>query len=293
MKLSFLPLIALSLVCGVAAAQNATSTPPSQQGDGSGPGSGGAGRGGFGGMRMGMMPGSGFIGTVTEVAADHYKVKTESGEVYTVHFSVNTRFVKQPAGARGDGPRRRAGSSMGTGSAGGTESDAGGGTGPAAIEGGTTSAGRTGGRAYTPPEPIKPTDIKVGDAVGAMGEVDASAKSVGAVVIMQLNPERAQQMEKMQASYGKTWLMGKVSAIDGVKVTVAGAMDNQPIAFVADENTSFRKRREPITLADIQIGDTVRAEGALKNGVFTAATVSVMGMPPAGTRNLPPGPPPQ
>ena len=79
------------------------------------------------------------------------------------------------------------------------------------------------GRGGNPPQQIKATDIKVGDAIGAMGEVDATAKSMGATVIVQFDPERAKQMEEMRASYGKTWIMGKVTAIDGVKVTVMGA----------------------------------------------------------------------
>jgi hypothetical protein len=138
-----------------------------------------------------------------------------------------------------------------------------------------------------PPQPIKATDIKVGDAIGAMGEVDAAAKQVGAVVIVQMDPERAKQMMEMQANYGKTWIQGKVTAIDGVKVTVMGVADNAPHPFVADENTTFRKRRDPITLADIQVGDMVRAEGALKDGTFTATSVSVMVMPQGGGPNVP------
>jgi hypothetical protein len=89
-------------------------------------------------------------------------------------------------------------------------------------------------------------------------------------------------MREMQANYGKTWIMGKVTAIDGVKVTLMGAIDNAAHSFVADENTTFRKRRDPITLGDIQVGDTVRVEGALKDGTFLATTVSAMGAPPAG-----------
>ena len=42
------------------------------------------------------------MGTVTQVAADHYTIKIDSGETYTVHFSANTRIVKQTA----QGPRR-------------------------------------------------------------------------------------------------------------------------------------------------------------------------------------------
>jgi hypothetical protein len=128
-----------------------------------------------------------------------------------------------------------------------------------------------------------------------MGEVDANAKSVGAVAIVQLDPERAKQMREMQANYGKTWIMGKVTAIDGVKVTLMGALDEKAHSFVADENTTFRKRRDPITLADIQVGDTVRAEGAIKEGLFLATSVNAMsppqGGPPTGAPGAPAAPP--
>jgi hypothetical protein len=60
-------------------------------------------------------------------------------------------------------------------------------------------------------------------------------------------------------------------------------VDNAAHAFVADEDTTFRKRREPITLADVHAGDTVRVEGAVKDGIFIAASVAVMVMPQGGT----------
>jgi hypothetical protein len=206
---------------------------------------------------MGM--GGGLMGTVTEAAADHYTIKTDAGETYTVHFSVNTRMMKQGAGARDRGERGQ------TGQAG--QARQGG-------EGGERGQGAGDGN---PPQPIKPTDIKVGDAIAAMGEIDAPAKSVGATAILQIDPERAKQMREMQANYGKTWLMGKVTAIDGVKVTLMGGIDKATHTFVADENTTFRKRRDPITLADIQVGDTVRVEGAMKDGTFLATMVNAMG----------------
>ena len=211
--------------------------------------------------------GRGLMGTVTEVAADHYTVKTETGETYIVHFSANTRILKQPARPRGEG-------------AGGSERGSG------------TGGERGSGGGGNPPTPIKSTDIKVGDAIAAMGEVDATAKSVGATMVMQIDPERAKQIREMQANYGKTWLMGKVTAIDGVKVTLMGAVDNTQHAFIADENTTFRKRRDPITLADIQVGVTVRAEGAIKDGAFVATAVSAMGPPPGGGPGGPPNAPP-
>jgi hypothetical protein len=193
-----------------------------------------------------MGPGRGLQGTVTEVAADHYTIKTDSGDIYRVNFSVNTRIMKQP------GQRPLPGQAAHRG------------TGPMAQ-----------------PVQIKPEEIKAGDPVGVIGQVDPSTKSVGAIVVVLIDPERAKLMQEMRANFGKTWIQGKVTAISGTSVTLLGSLDNTSRTFVADESTSFRKRREPITLADIQVGDMMRVEGALKDGNFVAAKVNVMGMPPA------------
>ncbi|MDR3451870.1 MAG: DUF5666 domain-containing protein [Rhodoferax sp.] len=240
MRFRTLAALLLTLSVGVAIAQDASS----------------AGRSG-GGPRGGMWSeGRGTVGTVTAIAADHFTIKTELGETYTIHFSVNTRIVKQVPG-RGRGPRQ--------------------------AEGGER----------TPPVAIKATDIQVGDAIAAGGEVDAAAKSVGAVMIMLIDPESARQMRAMEANYGKTWLMGRVTAVNELRVTLEGGPDKAAHTFVADENTTFRKRREPITLADIQVGDRLRVEGAVKDGTFVATTVSVMGLPPGGEHGPGNGPPPQ
>jgi hypothetical protein len=286
MKLRLLPaMFAILALTAAAVAQDPGSAPPPGQNSNqnSGPGNGGYGqRGGRGGMGGGMM-GRGLMGTVTEVAADHYTIKTEMGDVYTIHFSANTRITKQPAGMRGPG---------GGGGGGGQGTGGGGyGRGPGGNGGGGN-----------PPVEIKATDIKVGDAIAAAGDIDATAKSVGATRIVQLDPDTAKRMQEMAANFGKTWLQGKVTAINGTTITLTGALDNAPHTVVADENTTFRRRRDPITLADIQVGDTVRVEGALKDGVFTATAVNMMGgTPPSGPSGPPsgapsgpaPGPPPQ
>ncbi len=215
------------------------------------PGGSGFDRGQGGGRGFGMMGGRGVVGTVTEVAADHYIVKTETGDLYTIHFSANTRIMRQPAQRQDQGGQR------------------------------------------TPPQALKATDIKVGDAVAANGDVDPAAKSVGAVFVVQIDPERAKQMREMQANFGKTWLMGKVISVHDVKITLQSPVDNTPHTFVADENTSFRRRREMITLADVQTGDNLRVEGAVKEGVFLASTVSVMAPPASGGPAQRQGPPPQ
>jgi len=209
------------------------------------------------GRRMwggGGMMGRGVMGSVTEITPDHFTVKTESGDLYTIHYSVNTRIMRGSGGFR---------------------------------------LSQSGNDApFTPPVAIKPTEIKIGDAIAASGEMDPAAKSVGAVVIFQVDPETARRMREMQANYGKTWLMGRVSAINDANVTIQGGPDNATHTFTADENTTFRKRRDPITLADIQPGDTLRVEGALKNNTFVATTVSVMGPRPErpDRPNSPPSP---
>jgi hypothetical protein len=184
-----------------------------------------------------LLRGRGTAGIVEQIAPDHFEVKTASGDFHTVYYSVNTRFMKD-----GGGGRRR---------------------------------GRT--AETVPPQPIKASDIRVGDAIAAAGEVDGSGKSVGAVIIFQIDPERAKELRAMESSYGKTWLAGKVVAVNDVRVTLRGGPGNATHSFVADENTAFRRRSEPITLREIRVGDLVRAEGAVKNGMFLATVVAVMG----------------
>ena len=218
----------------------------------------------------------GLWGTVTAASADQYTIKTDAGDVYTVHFTSDTRIVKMPAFQRREGGQGNGGQGNGGG------------------QGGWQGRGMGG----NPPQQLKPTDIKVGDAIQVRGQVDETAKSVPATFIVQLDPERVTQIREMNANFGKTWLMGRVTAINETKVTLTGSLDNAAHTFVADENTTFRKRRDPITLADIQVGDMVRVEGAVKDGVFTAATVNSMGgPPPPGSAAVPrnpasPGPPP-
>jgi hypothetical protein len=267
MKFRYLPVfaVALSLAASLGA-QDAGSAAPAAQSNGSGQGGGNGQRGGRGGGFGGGMMGRGLMGTVTEAAADHYLMKTETGDVYTVTLGSSTRIVKQAAGMRGQGGGVAGGQGGGQGMGGGM------------------------GRG-NPPQEIKAGDIKVGDMITVMGDTDATAKKVDARTVALVDPQRAQQMKEMEANFGKTWVMGKVTAIDGTKITLTGTVDNAAHTAIADENTTFRKGRDPVTLADIQVGDTVRVDGALKDGVFAATTVSVGGMggaTPSVPRNAPP-----
>jgi hypothetical protein len=233
------------------AAQDA---PPMQRpapgyGGGQGP------RGGRGGWGSGAL-----MGTVSTVAGDHFILKTEDGQTFTIHFSANTRFLRQTARPQ------------------------------------TGDNGRI-GPGGTPPLAIKAGEIKVGDTISAIGETDAASKSVGAVAILQMSPEAVKQARELRESFGKTWLAGQVTAINGVTITLDSPVDHAAHTFTADENTSFRQRRDPITLGDLQIGAMVRVEGAVRDGSFVATTVSVrevsQGAPPMLPRSAPPAIPPR
>ena len=249
MRLRLIGLVTAALVAGMAVAQDEPAAPPGAANGSQGQRAGqGRGRGWGGGA---WMNGRGVVGTVSEVAADHYTIKTSMGETYSVHFSANSRILMQT-------PQR---------------------SGPTTMR--------------VPPQEIKATDIHVGDVIMAMGEVDGNAKAVGALSVIKVDPARAREMREMQANFGKTWLMGRVKTVNETKVTLESPVDNAEHTFVADENTSFRRRREPVTLADIQVGANVRVEGAVKEGVFVATSVGLMGPPASGGPAPPDGPPPQ
>src|ERR1035441_9797178 len=115
MNIRHLSAILFAVAFTVAAGAQGSAPPASQNGgqnSTSGPGGHGQ-RGGHGGGMgggAGMMMGRGLMGTVTEVAADHYTIKTDTGDVYTVHFTADTHIFKQVAGTmRGPGQGAGAG----------------------------------------------------------------------------------------------------------------------------------------------------------------------------------------
>jgi hypothetical protein len=128
-------------------------------------------------------------------------------------------------------------------------------------------------------QPITAADVHIGDMLMAGGVVDAKAKTVGAVFVVDID---ANQVRQARADFGKTWVMGKVTAIHELKITIERANDKQVQTLAVDENTSFRKRREDVTLADVKVGDFISAQGALHADTFLATTLRVM-TPAAGT----------
>lgn len=146
-------------------------------------------------------------------------------------------------------------------------------------------------------QPLKAADIHIGDGIGAMGEMDQPNKTVHATMVMVVD---AEQIKKARENLGKTYIAGKVTAIDELKLTILRA-DGVLQVIAVDEDTSFRKggrgmqqafgglgagaapaapaagaaAGESITLADIKVGDNVAGPGALKGGVFVPTMLGV------------------
>jgi hypothetical protein len=236
-----------------------------------------------GGPPMAMGAGRMVRGTVTAVAGDKVTLKTDSGDLYTVSLTPNTRVIK----------------------------------------------GREQGKA---------SDVKVGDGIGAMGEIDQPTKTVHALFVSVMD---AGDMQKLKDTLGKTWIAGKVTAIDDVKLTILRS-DKVTQVIQVDEDTSFKRGMrgvgagagmgmgmggggyrggagrsggaaappaentggESITLADVKVGDEVAGQGSLKNGGFVPTLLGVVdpsqrrrrpgadGAAPAAAGSGPAAPPP-
>jgi hypothetical protein len=143
----------------------------------------------------------------------------------------------------------------------------------------------------------KVTDLKVGDGV-----------TLHAAMLFATD---AEQVKALKENLGKTYISGKVTAIDLTNATITVERPDKVVQTIGlDETTSFKRGGRPggppaagdasgttqpatapaasapaastesITLADIKIGDNVRGIGAVKSGVFVPAELTVM--PPGG-----------
>lgn len=75
---------------------------------------------------------------------------------------------------------------------------------------------------------------------------------------------------------GQDYIFGEVKAIDAPKLTILRP-DNVTQTVELNEETSLRKGRDSVTMADIQVGDHVFVRGATANNVFQPKSVNVIG----------------
>ena len=75
---------------------------------------------------------------------------------------------------------------------------------------------------------------------------------------------------------GQDYVFGEVKAIDAPKLTILRP-DNVTQTVELNEETSLRKGRDSITMADIQAGDHIMVRGGMVNNVFQPKSVMVIG----------------
>ncbi len=127
-------------------------------------------------------------------------------------------------------------------------------------------------------EPAKVSDFKVGDMVMVRGEENAdhtvTAKIISGRTGGASGPGGRAGMAPM-GTLGKDYVAGEVKAINAPKITVLRT-DNVTQVIELNEETSLRKGRDSITMADIQVGDHLMARGKLESDVFVPKGVQVM-----------------
>jgi hypothetical protein len=139
-------------------------------------------------------------------------------------------------------------------------------------------------------QPAKRTDFKVGDIIIVRGEENAdhswTAQAVSARSMNGPNgpngrggsggPGGLGGRFAQSGTLGKDYVAGEIKSIEAPKLSVLRS-DNVTQELELNEDTSLRKGRDSITMADIQVGDHLFARGGVENNVFVPKTVVVIG----------------
>jgi hypothetical protein len=105
---------------------------------------------------------------------------------------------------------------------------------------------------------IKLSDVKPGDSVTARGTVDATKKTVEAMMVMDVD---AATLAKAKENMGKTYIAGRITAIDAdnLKLTVMRT-DNVSQVIAVDDGTSFQRGNRGVS-ADVTAAGGIAAGG--------------------------------
>jgi hypothetical protein len=139
----------------------------------------------------------------------------------------------------------------------------------------------------------KRSDFKVGDIILVRGEENTDHSWTAQVIAARSTNrpgglgggrgsfggpggrERGEFAQQV-GTQGKDFVSGEIKNVDAPKLAVLRS-DNVSQTIELNEDTSLRKGREAITMADIQPGDHVFARGGLENNVFVPKTVVIIG----------------
>ena len=86
-------------------------------------------------------------------------------------------------------------------------------------------------------QPTKVADLKAGDEVMAMGVPDPAKHELHALAIMGAS---AAQVAKLKADLGKTYIVGRITAVNDTKITVL-RMDKVTQTIALDDTTSLHR----------------------------------------------------
>jgi Domain of unknown function (DUF5666) len=130
-------------------------------------------------------------------------------------------------------------------------------------------------------QPAQLSDFKVGDFVMASGDENPDhsvtalslrgRRATGGPVRMGEGPGGGRAFGEM----GKDFVAGVVKSVDAPKLTVLRA-DNVTETLELNEDTSLRRGRESITMADIQPGDHVVVRGGFEKNAFVPKAVILL-----------------
>jgi hypothetical protein len=133
----------------------------------------------------------------------------------------------------------------------------------------------------------KRSDFKVGDVVIVRGEENPdhswTAQLIGARSMSGPNGREGRGgpggpgggFGGPAGTLGKDFVVGEIKSIDAPKLSVLRS-DNVTQSIELNEDTSLRKGRDSITMADVQVGDHVFARGAIQANVFVPKVVVVI-----------------
>jgi len=142
-------------------------------------------------------------------------------------------------------------------------------------------------------EAAKLSDLKVGDIVFVRGEESPDHTWTAEIIGTRLNggfgggtgggaqggrggPGGGSGGGRPAGVLGQDYVFGEVKAIDAPKLTILRP-DNVTQTVELNEETSLRKGRDSITMADIQQGDHIMVRGGMQANAFQPKSVMVIG----------------
>lgn len=127
-------------------------------------------------------------------------------------------------------------------------------------------------------QPSQLSEFKVGDMIAVRGEQNSDQTITAQMIASRAGgPGEPGGFGRQGApgEIGKDFVAGEVKSIDPPKLTVLRT-DNVTQTLELNEDTTLRRGRDSITMADIQVGDHVFARGALQNDVFVPKGLMVI-----------------